>query len=659
MLPLSPPSPTSPQIAQSPHDSGTPRSTQSYNSDYSNASNAPLLTLTQEDSSNGRYGNLIPRRNITINGPSAKNKDNGLGGSSSGSPSKGKRIRCILSRRERLMFVMGCASTLLVILGGQLLLKSSSSSNRGGDIAAVKGIEGQEYHAAVRDSDVSDATSIAMEGNVKSNDRAAAPGTTWVTPAPPNEVKPVSILPSPRVPKPTEDPNSDRSLLKPIFGSSRAYRKFLSDRRARFDDMRANDPECCRHPDFFDFDRTYYNLTEGSYAQEWSDERVKSHFRRRRRESMKKNKETLAKKKAKYLTPRGWDDAKKKWIAAWVRVGNRSVFVNTTAVATPSKARLKALRAKPKPRSMTFVHVGKAGGSTVLCNIREAFRYGKVHCPGYHHRNHLKYAFDARNDSAISKRTSCYVHYDERMYCYDNPTFLVNVRNPIHRLASWYLYEHRDNWDVAVDHVLFPNRPKHCGQQMLFACYASLDDLATVGLAGTRPSEGELLRIGRDLSEYDCRHWAWSAVQGRVPASFHNSLNYEWYLQYLLDKKAEADNTESPDSSSKIEIFVLRIEHLDDDWSKLDGMLGGTGATLPTERSHANEASDKPLPISNKTVGTGGIANLCKALCREIQVYKQILRLAENLDRKQRSDSLKEIREMCPEERSLNPRECE
>ena len=437
-----------------------------------------------------------------------------------------------------------------------------------------------------------------------------------------------------------DDSNSDKALLQPILGKS--YKDFLTLRNSRFADVRANDPDRCRHPEYYDVDYTYHNLTLGSYAQIWTDEKVKAHFKWKKKRSTTENKKSLAKQKAKYLTPSGWDAKKHRWTAADVIVGdNRTwTFVNSTDESfKSSREALKALKSKPKPRSITFLHVGKAGGSSVSCNIRASFKYGKRHCPGYEHGNKLKYAYSPRNDSAISKQVHCYVHYNERLYCYDNPSFVVNVRNPIDRLISWYLYEHRENWDVTVDHLTYPNRPKHCGQQMLFSGYPTLDSLATIGLAGDRPSDGDMLRIAHNLNEEECRRWAWAAVRGRVPASFHNVWNYEWYLSYLLDRKARG---------KEVELFVLRIEHLDEDWSNLDKLLGGTGAALPKSRSHNNDASEKQLTVSDKTMSADGVANLCRAVCREIQVYRQVLEMADNLGKDQVTESLRELTKMCP-----------
>jgi len=104
---------------------------------------------------------------------------------------------------------------------------------------------------------------------------------------------------------------------------------------------------------------------------------------------------------------------------------------------------------------------------------------------------------------------------------------------------------------------------------------------------------------------------------------------------------------------------VLRVEHLDEDWSEVDRIVGGTGDALPASRSHANEAAEKPLPVSNRTISAGGMANLCRALCGEIQVYKKILSAAANLDERKLEETMGELRETCPEETSLEPRDCD
>ena len=265
------------------------------------------------------------------------------------------------------------------------------------------------------------------------------------------------------------DPDdAGRSLLLPALGSAGAD-AYLRSRRGRFGTLAQwgrgeegrSRPDCCTNPASYDPDAAYYNMTEGTgYLQPWSEERRGGHFRSLLDEGRGDGGRKRLRDRADWMREKmGWDSAAGGWR-------------NATS------------RNRPAPRSIAFLHVGKAGGSSLLCNLRESFRYGKVHCPGYVHGAHTKYPLAFEDDSYLSRQVTCYVHYDERLYCYDAEAFLVNVRNPVHRLASWYLYEHAANYGALMNRELFPDRPIHCGQNMLYGCYATLDDMATLGLAG-------------------------------------------------------------------------------------------------------------------------------------------------------------------------------
>uniref|UniRef100_A0A7S4JZD7 Uncharacterized protein n=1 Tax=Odontella aurita TaxID=265563 RepID=A0A7S4JZD7_9STRA len=304
-------------------------------------------------------------------------------------------------------------------------------------------------------------------------------------------------------------------------------------------------------------------------------------------------------------------------------------------------------------RTISYIHIGKAGGSSMSCYIRAAFPYMKdMHC------RMSSFPSDDPSgppESAISRQTDCYAHYDTDKQCYFiNKSFLFNVRHPIHRIASWYLYEHVWNSPFTYN-IRRTTDGARCGNLMLSTCYRSFDELATVGLRGPRPSRKRRLRVGNDLTEGECSHWAWAAVQGEVPANFHNVFNYDWYASDILSR----DDAKSESESEGTEIFAVRMEHLDEDWRNLDVFVGGTGDALPNVDVPVNSASDKALPVADKSVSGGGIANLCRALCGEIQIYKALLARASNLVEDDRRASLEELRETCPEEVDLRPRTCE
>ena len=241
-----------------------------------------------------------------------------------------------------------------------------------------------------------------------------------------------------------------------------------------------DEEEVCRFPTFMNADETFYNMEKANYAMEYGDQQRKGHFRYRLQYGRNKHGKELAKD-------------------------------------------IKANNATGK-KSITFLHIGKAGGSSLSCNIRGALKYA-YHCPQYSKRSHTVVGFPLAGDveGEFSKMVNCYVHYDFRMHCFDNPTLALNIRNPIDRLASWYHYEHIENMAV-----LWRDRIVSCGQQMLFKCYNSFYDLAEYGLAGTRPPPTQLLQVHSNASEDVCRHWAWATAQGTAPASFHNIWNYDW-----------------------------------------------------------------------------------------------------------------------------------
>lgn len=133
-----------------------------------------------------------------------------------------------------------------------------------------------------------------------------------------------------------------------------------------------------------------------------------------------------------------------------------------------------------------------------------------------------------------------------------------------------------------------------------------------------------------------------------MPADYHNAYNYDWYAHRLLH---DPINKES-------DVFVLRVEHLEQDWTTVDKMLGGDGSFPATMATKQNSASIKPLRITNHNTTDVGIQNLCRALCDEIQVYKQLLVRAINLEAEDIDASMEELRQQCPEETDILPREC-
>lgn len=235
------------------------------------------------------------------------------------------------------------------------------------------------------------------------------------------------------------------------------------------------------------------------------------------------------------------------------------------------------------------------------------------------------------------------------LHCYylnspdNNQSFLINLRSPLKRIASWFTYEHTENHDA-----IYPDRPHHCGQLVLNSCYQHFEHLTTVGLSYPRPPMSQPLKVGTNLSALECSYWAWTAVQGHMPADYHNAWNYDWYAHRLLyDPRVNTSD-----------IFALRIEHLEQDWGTVDKMLGGDGSFPTTMANRQNWAEMKPLRISNHSTTDQGTLNLCRALCDEIQMYKRLLLRSVNLKPEDLKQSIEELQQTCPEETDIDPREC-
>ena len=326
-------------------------------------------------------------------------------------------------------------------------------------------------------------------------------------------------------------------------------------------------------------------------------------------------------------------------------------------------------------RNISFVHVGKAGGSTLGCHLAESRRYVHKHCAP----EILKRPAPL---SALSLHVNCYTHWQGHMYCYNDDgtthnkdenrqssnsnnnnnqnAFLVNIRHPIDRMASWFLYEH------ALNHkVNYAERGYHCGDLMLFSCFETWDDLVTRGLqplGRNSDNNNNKLRIGSHLTQDQCSHWARAAVQGAVPASYHNYYNYDWYAHHMF---GGGDDREDGTSSYNKEVFVIRAEHLQQDWIEINRILSGDSESTSNAsffpaslQEHQNAAQHKALPVFNKTASREGITNLCRALCEEIQIYKRLLQRAVNLQAQDWEISLRELRDVCPDETSLDPHSC-
>jgi hypothetical protein len=255
---------------------------------------------------------------------------------------------------------------------------------------------------------------------------------------------------------------------------------------------------------------------------------------------------------------------------------------------------------KPE-RSVCFVHVGKAAGSSVGCSL--GFQ---LHCDP-------EFA-NASIPGLLPLSTTNMMHNDVNDCALDHDYYLFTVRNPIERIKSWWLYDLKYLDGVRKGDCPFP----------------TLNDLAEIGLS-QQPYK----------TTKECHRMAMSVVRGELKYGNHAYHNYRYYLQQV------------PFNAT---LAAIRAEHLLQDWNAMEKHLAGTSASKDREvepvvvRQLPSANENKMYNPQDKYVSEAGTSWLCAALCDEIQAYKHILGRAANLRPTDVDQSLRELRSTCPRE---------
>jgi hypothetical protein len=274
-----------------------------------------------------------------------------------------------------------------------------------------------------------------------------------------------------------------------------------------------------------------------------------------------------------------------------------------------------------------FIHVGKTAGSLVRCILGIETPTCK---PGS--KNWKAFASE-RNVSVIAKHVDGSVVHMSSVStgCRQNVTsFLVPTRNPVSRIQSWFNFEKPDPRKLPSS----PNKLtilKENMKKLLFEeCYDDLEEMALEGLSKNVSSE----KIPANVSDMSCPQRAWAAITGARGFASHNRYNYEFYAAKMKSVAKSPTRT-----------FVLRNEHLILDWNSVDDIFGGNGtAGYSLFGSSVNKGSTKQI------LSDPALEYLCRALCTENQYYKHMLLDAENLDSKQATMSILELKEVCRHE---------
>ena len=252
-----------------------------------------------------------------------------------------------------------------------------------------------------------------------------------------------------------------------------------------------------------------------------------------------------------------------------------------------------------------LAHVGKAGGSTIGCMLGFV-----LHCGDDEKTNFQSVPSLLAATTAHSFHRGVYDCPDEAA------NYLFVIRNPLARALSAFNYAKPD---LTEKH---PFSKRYKDKEIYVDCnFWTLNDFAERGL------------IKDSLNTTDeCRSRARKALLGTENNLVHWYYNYQFYYESI------------PPNAN---IVVIRNEHIVDDWNSVETILGGdadlTKDSLPVNNQYEKKPEEVYLSDTAKVV-------LCETLCNEIQVYKQILKRAQNIKKEQYMESMEELMASCPKE---------
>jgi len=273
-----------------------------------------------------------------------------------------------------------------------------------------------------------------------------------------------------------------------------------------------------------------------------------------------------------------------------------------------------------------FVHVGKAGGSSLSCKIAFAEKLKCHQCPQNKEKDNLSLS------SAVSWRVGAHFHMrglslqEKHLLAEYVPglpgmswsRFLFVVRNPVQRIVSAFQMHYGGK--------------KECADE---PCLGDINALLPLDPESTCTTPGARCLAG----VADCQTASVGAECSRIKGN-HFLYNYEHYALVLFKTIAI-----HPDW----QLFSIRSEHRQDDYRKLDLLWGGSGV-VPTD-IHVRRTPE----FKKQNISLDRLPLLCSILCREIFFYKWTLLLATNLNDEDVRISYSELAAECPEAAAAFP----
>jgi hypothetical protein len=297
----------------------------------------------------------------------------------------------------------------------------------------------------------------------------------------------------------------------------------------------------------------------------------------------------------------------------------------------------------PLNRTLLLVHIGKAGGITLKETLK---RWSEE---------------EALQPLYLNPKSFHVWAYFEK-HLQEATTFIVPLRNPVHRIISSYRYNHEENctpeWFLKGKtghrapggcHIK-AQREKDAqtgktSKLVLWAnkvfqeCFPS-PAMEAFAQSVMSPWYNHHLNQSFTLAKQrDCQKMARDMVQGNLLkqlASPHMEFNYQYYAQRTLWTY----------NSTQKEIIAIRLEHSQQDLNAVrEALAHSVGRKAPptniTTISHGSETY-LPSPLT-----TEAYHKLCCVLQAEIQTYQEFLQRSINLSPQQQQESIQMVYDQC------------
>jgi len=368
---------------------------------------------------------------------------------------------------------------------------------------------------------------------------------------------------------------------------------------------------------------------------------------------------------------------KKSNTANIVTIINQNVASDTTVSIEGIQPAL--LSPEGRSKQHLFVHIGKAGGSSIQIMVKKSRESCKELTAMEETNKRNSSSNSDSDDKKLLKAQVCAlatipegrVHLKARLHpqkFYAKYTqFLINLRDPIDRLVSWY------NYELAS----YRKEPLWSSANQTGQASDNFRRLTKECYPGDKTEDGfaKMVREGLLSSPFDkqeqsdggaiqpCDKLARFCLRGDIMCFGHNYYNYEVYLEEILLRKGLSVPNPDNHRQERIRIDAIRSEYSMQDFNRTVGLWTSNtieewkefpgvapfvqslyGRVRSIESYKGAIKTEQPKP---EVLGPEARTALCKHICAELVVYKLALRAADNLDASDVRESFEALDDHC------------